>query len=72
MVMLLQRYEGLGDARAVDAAENGRRWQLILGTPGNDRAPFGQGSLVRFRMRMIAHDLDRKLLDSSLAMEAGI
>src|SRR6185503_5443994 len=32
MVNLLQRYEGLSDADAVDAAENDRRWQLVLGT----------------------------------------
>lgn len=73
MVMLLQRYEGLGDARAVDAAENDRRWQLVLGTLGDDQSPFGQGSLVRFRMRMIAHDLDKKLVDRTveLAKKSG-
>jgi len=68
MVMLLQRYEGLSDARAVDAAENDRRWQLVLGTLGEDQAPFGQGSLVRFRTRVIAHDLDRKLLDRTVEL----
>jgi hypothetical protein len=68
MVMLLQRYEGLSDARAVDAAENDRRWQLVLGTLGDDKAPFGQGSLVRFRMRVIAHDLDKKLLDRTVEL----
>ena len=73
MVMLLQRYEGLSDARAVDAAENDRRWQLVLGTLGSDESPFGQGSLVRFRMRMLAHDLDRKLVEKTveLAKETG-
>src|SRR6266481_4453998 len=30
MVLLLQRYEGLSDAAAVDAAENDSRWQLVL------------------------------------------
>ncbi len=68
MVMLLQRYEGLSDARAVDAAENDRRWQLVLGTLGTEEAPFGQGSLVRFRMRMIANDLDRKLVDRTVEL----
>src|SRR6266481_2709953 len=62
MVLLLQRYEGLSDAAAVDAAENDRRWQLVLGTLGRDQAPFGQGSLVRFRTRMVANDLDKKLV----------
>jgi hypothetical protein len=68
MAMLLQRYESQSDAGAVDAAENDRRWQLVLGTLGSDRAPFGQGSLVRFRTRMIAHDLDKKLVDRTIEL----
>ena len=73
MAMLLQRYDGLSDADAVDAAENDRRWQLVLGTLGRDRAPFGQGSLVRFRVRAIANDLDRRLVDRTvdLAKKTG-
>jgi len=51
MVMLLQRYDGLSDADAVEAADNDRRWQLVLGTLGHDGAPFGHGTLVRFRTR---------------------
>lgn len=73
MVMLLQRYDGLSDADAVDAAENDRRWQLVLGTLDEERAPFGQGTLVRFRTRMMAHDLDKKLVDRTveLARKSG-
>ena len=44
------------------------RWQLVLGTLGEEDAPFGQGSLVRFRERMVAHDLDRKLVDRTVAL----
>lgn len=62
MVMLLQRYEGVGDADAVDLAENDRRWQLVLSCLGCERAPFGQGSIVRFRMRMITNNLDKRLV----------
>jgi hypothetical protein len=68
MVNLLQRYEGLSDADAVDAAENDRRWQLVLGTLGEEQAPYGQGSLVRFRVRMIEHDLDKKLVDRTVEL----
>lgn len=68
MVNLLQRYEGLSDADAVDAAENDRRWQLVLGCLGAEEAPFGQGSLVRFRVRMIEHDLDKKLVDRTVEL----
>lgn len=68
MAMLLQRYTGLGDAAAVDQAENDQRWRLVLGTLGKKRAPFGQGSLVRFRAKAIAHDLDRRLVDRTVEL----
>src|SRR5256885_3126362 len=68
MVVLLQRYDGLSDADAVDAAENDRRWQLVLGILGCDQAPFGQGTLVRFRMRAISNDLDKKLVDRTVEL----
>jgi hypothetical protein len=73
MVMLLQRYDALSDADAVEAAENDRRWQLVLGTLGTDSAPYGQGTLVRFRTRMMAHDLDKRLVDRTveLAKQTG-
>lgn len=68
MVMLLQKYDGLSDADAVDAAENDRRWQLVLGILGQDEAPFGQGTLVRFRVRAIANELDKKLVDRTIEL----
>lgn len=68
MVMLLQRYEGISDADAVDAAENDRRWQLVLGVLGEEKSPFGQGSLVRFRVRMIERDLDKAMLDRTVEL----
>jgi hypothetical protein len=68
MVMLLQRYDGLSDADAVDAAENDRRWKLVLGTLDQEQAPFGQGTLVRFRLRAIANDLDRRLVDRTVEL----
>ena len=68
MATLLQRYEGISDADAVDAAENDRRWQLVLGVLGTEDSPFGQGSLVRFRQKMIEKDLDRALLDRAVEL----
>lgn len=45
----------------------------MLGTLGEESAPFGQGTLVRFRTRMMAHELDRKLVDRTveLAKKSG-
>jgi hypothetical protein len=68
MVVLLQAYDQVGDAEAVITARLDQRWQLVLGTLGGRRAPFSQGALVKFRARMIAHDLDQKLLDRTVAL----
>jgi hypothetical protein len=68
MVTLLQAYTGVSDAAAVDAAEMDLRWQLVLGTVGEQNAPFGQGSLVRFRARVIEGELDQRLLDRTVEL----
>ena len=68
MVTLLQAYDQLGDADAVVTAQMDKRWQLVLGCLGATDAPFSQGVLVTFRERMIAHDLDRKLLARTIAL----
>lgn len=68
MVTLLQAYDQVSDADAVVAAQVDQRWQLVLGCLGARHAPFSQGALVKFRERMIAHDLDRKLLDRTVAL----
>src|SRR4029450_8784182 len=67
MVVLLQAYDQVGDAEAVITARVDQRWQLVLGSLGMSKAPFSQGALVKFRARMIAHDLDQKLLDRTVA-----
>ena len=66
MVTLLQAYDQVGDAEAVVTAQLDPRWQLVLGCLGANKAPFSQGVLVKFRARMIAHDLDRKLLERTI------
>jgi hypothetical protein len=68
MVTLLQAYDQVGDADAVVTAQMDKRWQLVLGCLGARAAPFSQGVLVKFRERMIAHDLDRKLLARTIAL----
>lgn len=68
MVTILQAYDQVGDAEAVVAARVDRRWQLVLGCLGADAAPFSQGALVKFRERLIAHELDQRLLDRTVAL----
>lgn len=68
MVTLLQAYDQVSDAEAVIAAQLDQRWQLVLGCLGATDAPFSQGVLVKFRERLIAHDLDQRLLDRTVAL----
>jgi IS5 family transposase len=68
MALLLQAYDQVGDAEAVENAAVDPRWQLALGCLGAARAPFSQGALVAFRDRLIAHDLDKRLLDKTVAL----
>lgn len=74
MVTLLQAYDRVSDAEAVVTAEMDQRWQLVLGCLGGEKAPFSQGVLVSFRERMVEHDIDRKLLDRTVALakETGL
>jgi hypothetical protein len=73
MVTLLQAYERKSDAAAVEEAVFDRRWQMVLDCMGTTDAPFSQGVLVDFRRRLVAHDMDRRLLERTveLARETG-
>lgn len=73
LVTLLQAYTGASDADAVENAMFDRRWQMILDCWGTESPPFSQGVLVDFRQRVIAHDMDRRLVERTveLARETG-
>lgn len=66
MVTLLQAAFGVSDADAVEEAATNLRWQLVLGCLGADAAPFSQASLVHFRQRLCAHQMDRRLLERTV------
>jgi len=68
MVMLLQGYVGASDAEAVELSVVDMRWQLVLGCLGATEPPFSQGALQKFRERMIEYELDRKLLEKTVAL----
>lgn len=68
MVTLLQAALHVSDEDAVEFAVMERRWQMVLGTLDEDEPPFSQGSLVNFRARLIAHDLDRRLLERTVEL----
>lgn len=70
MAILLQAYTGSSDAEAIENATVDPRWRMVLGTlsPDEEEPPFSQGTLQRFRQRMIAHDMDRRLLERTVEL----
>jgi hypothetical protein len=68
LVTLLQAALGVSDEDAVEFAVMDRRWQMLLDTLGSDEAPFAQGTLFNFRERLIAADLDRRLLERTVEL----
>jgi hypothetical protein len=73
MATLLQAYSGVSDAEAVELTVVDARWQLVLDRLGATRPAFSQGALQAFRQRLIAHDLDQRLLErtAELAKASG-
>src|SRR5438128_5655840 len=47
-----------------------RRWQLVLDCVDCAFPPFSKGTLVAFRERLIAHDLDRRLIERTVEIAA--
>lgn len=71
LVTLLQAYTGVSDADAVELALVDVRWRVVLGLLDVSEAgsvPFSQGTLVAFRNRLVAHGLDRRLLERTIAL----
>jgi hypothetical protein len=68
MVLLLQGYVGASDAEAVELAVMDLRWQMVLGCLGAEKPPFSQGALQAFRERMVAREMDRVLLERTVAL----
>lgn len=68
MVVFLQSYLGTSDAEAVELAVVDLRWQMVLGCLGATEPPFSQGALPAFRDRLIANDMDRRLLERTVEL----
>jgi Transposase DDE domain/Transposase domain (DUF772) len=68
MAMLVQGYLGVSDAEMIELTVVDLRVQLVLGCLGAAEPPFAQGTFQGFRERMIAHDLDRRLLERTVEL----
>jgi hypothetical protein len=66
LATILQAYTGVSDEEVIEALEMDRRWQLVLDCLDCERAPFGKGTLVRFRAALIAKEGDRRLVERTV------
>ncbi|GAC1403987.1 MAG: IS1182-like element ISGvi6 family transposase [Chloroflexota bacterium] len=56
----------IADDEVIEALEMDRRWQLVLDCVDCAYPPFSKGTLVAFRSRLIAADLDRRLIERTV------
>jgi hypothetical protein len=66
MAMLVQGYLGMSDAEMIELTVVDLRVQMVLGCLGAEAPPFSQGALQEFRERLIAADLDRRVLERTV------
>ena len=70
LATILQAYAGVSDDEVIEATVMDRRWQLVLDCMDADAPPFAKGTLVGFRKRLIEADLDRRLVERTVALAA--
>jgi transposase len=68
LATILQAYFGVSDDEVIEALAMDRRWQLVLDCLDCEQAPFGKATLQRFRDKLIAHDLDRRLIERTVEL----
>ncbi len=68
MAMLVQGYLGMSDAEMIELTVLDLRVQMVLGCLGAEAPPFSQGALQEFRERLIAADLDRRVLERTVEL----
>jgi transposase-like protein DUF772 len=71
LATILQAYTGVSDDELIEATLMDRRWQLVLDCLECETAPFSKGTLVTFRKLLIAHQLDRRLVERTLEVAAA-
>jgi len=66
LATILQAYTRVSDDEVIEATTMDRRWQRVLDCLDCDTPPFSKGTLVAFRQRLIAQQMDRRLLERTV------
>jgi transposase len=70
LATILQAYSGVSDDEVIEATTMDRRWQMVLACLDSETPPFSKATLVAFRHRLIAQQMDRRLLERTVAIAA--
>ncbi len=66
LALILEAYTGVSDDEVIEATVMDRRWQLVLDCLDCEHTPFGKGTMVAFRQRLIAAQMDRRLIERTI------
>jgi hypothetical protein len=70
LATLLQAYTQVSDDEVIEATTMDRRWQLVLDCRDAETPPLSTGTLVAFRQRLIAPQMDRRLVERTVELAA--
>src|SRR5215475_11156167 len=70
LATLLQAYTQVSDDEVIEATTMDRRWQLVLDCLDAETPPFSKGTLVAFWQRLMAQQMDRRLLERTVDLAA--
>ena len=68
LTTLVQAYGNGGEREAVELTGLDKRWPLVLDGLGAEGPPCSQGPLLNCRMRLMAHNLAKALLERTVAL----
>jgi transposase len=71
LATLLQAYSQVSDDEVIEATTMDRRWQLVRDCLDCDTSPFSKGTLVTFRQRLIAQEMNRHFVERTLKIAAA-
>jgi hypothetical protein len=66
LATILQAYTRVSADEVIEATTMDRRWQLVLACLDCDTPPFSNGTLVAFRPRLSAQQMDRRLRERTV------
>ena len=71
LALIVQAYTGASDDEVIEATVMDRRWQLVLDCLDAEQPPFSKGTLFNFRTRLLQANLDRRLVEATVALASS-